>query len=329
MRLPLCMMNRRRERVPSVKTSPGLLLALGTVVLTGCATTATTQSECYPHIFLDSRYGIQGTSREAAAAVGDGNCYHFVYQDGRLVRVDYRQAGALSPDPTSGVATIRIEHPEGFEKRIFLDAGGRPTANRDGAYAIALRHDDKGNAIEWRNLGADDRPKEAKDSGLAIFRWRYDAQGQQLEERHFGGQDQLKADRRLGVAIVRWQYDPDGNTVEESYFGPDGRPTLDRLRGVAAVRWQYGSNGKTVEESYYGSDGQLREDKNRGVAIVRWQYDANRNTVEERYLGIDQRLKTDRRLGVAIIRWQYDRYGREIGTLMLDPNEVPVRKRTD
>jgi len=30
---------------------------------------------------------------------------------------------------------------------------------------------------------------------------------------------------------------------------------------------------------------------------------------------------------VAIIRWQYDRYGREIGTMMLDPNEVPVRKR--
>jgi len=27
---------------------------------------------------------------------------------------------------------------------------------------------------------------------------------------------------------------------------------------------------------------------------------------------------------VAIIRWQYDRYGSEVGTLMLDPNEVPV-----
>jgi len=47
--------------------------------------------------------------------------------------------------------------------------------------------------------------------------------------------------------------------------------------------------------------------------------------VQESYLGTDQRLKTDRRLGVAIIRWQYDRYGREIDTLMLDPNEVPVR----
>jgi len=313
--------------MPNVNSSCGLVaaLGLGMVVLAGCATTATTQSDCYPHIFLDSRYAIQGTSRESAATLRDSSCYYFVHQGGRIVRVDHRRGGALTPDPTSGVATIRIEQPEGFEKRVFLDAGGRPTANHDGAYAVALRYDDKRNPVEWRNLGADDRLKEAKDSGLAMFRWRYDPQGQPVEERHFGANEQLKADRRLGAAIIRWQYDPDGNTVEESYSGADGRPTLDRLRGVATVRWQYGSNGKTVEESYLGSDGQLREDKNRGVAIVRWQYDANRNTVEERYLGTDQRLKTDRRLGVAIIRWQYDPYGREIGTLMLDPNEVPVR----
>jgi hypothetical protein len=311
--------------MPNLSTSHGLLTALAAGMLAGCASTATSQSDCYPQIFLDSRYAIQGTSRESAAGLPDSNCYHFVYQDGRMVRVDYRHGGRLSPDPTSGVATIRIEHPDGVEKRVFLDASGRPTANYDGAYAVALKYDDKNNPVEWKNLGPDDRLKEAKDSGLAIFRWRYDPQGQPTEEKHFGANEQLKADRRLGVAIVRWQYDPDGNTVEESYFGADGRPTSDRLRGVAAVRWQYGSNGKTVEESYLGSDGRLSEDKNRGVAIVRWQYDANRNTVEERYLGTDQRLKSDRRLGVAIIRWQYDRYGREIGTLMLDPNEVPVR----
>jgi hypothetical protein len=314
--------------MPNVNASRGLVaaLGLGMVALAGCATTATTQSDCYPHIYLDSRYAIQGTSRESAAALPGRNCYHFVYQDGRMVRVDYRRGGALSPDPISGVATIRIEHPDGFEKRVFLDVSGRPTANQDGAYAVALRYDDKGNPVEWRNLGADDRLKEAGNSGLAIFRWRYDSQGQPLEEQHFGANEQPKIDRRLGVAIIRWQYDPDGNTVAESYFGADGRPTLDRLRGVAAVRWQYGANGKTVEESYLGPDGRLGEDKNRGVAIVRWQYDANRNTVEERYLGTDQRLKTDRRLGVAIIRWQYDHYGRETGTQMFDRNEVPVRK---
>jgi len=102
--------------MPSVNRSHGLLTALGlaTGVLAGCATTATTQSsDCYPQIFLDSRYAIQGTSRESAATLADSSCYHFVYQDGRMGRVDYRRGGRLSPDPTSGVATIRIEHPDG------------------------------------------------------------------------------------------------------------------------------------------------------------------------------------------------------------------------
>jgi len=55
----------------------------------------------------------------------------FVYKDGRIVRVDYRLEGTLSPDPTSGVATIRVEHSGGAEKRVFLDAGGRPAPNHD------------------------------------------------------------------------------------------------------------------------------------------------------------------------------------------------------
>jgi hypothetical protein len=306
----------------------GLLTALGlaAAVFPGCATTATTQADCYPYIFLDSRYAIQGTSRDSGATLSNGNCYHFAYQNSRLVRVDYRRAGALTPDPTSGVATIHLEYLDGAEKRVFLDAAGKPVANHMGLSAVLLRYDSQGTPVEWRNLGPGDRLKEANDSGLAMFRWTYDAHGQAVEVQHFGANGQLKADRRLGVAIVRWEYDRDGNTIAESYFGPDGRPTVDWLRGVAAVRWRYGSNGKTVEESYLGQDGQLREDRNRGVAIVRWQYDDNRNTLEERYLGTDQRLKADRRQGVAIIRWQYDAQGREIDTLTFDRNELPVSR---
>lgn len=305
-----------------------LLVALGlaAAVLPGCATTASTQADCYPYIFLDSRYAIQATSRDSVATRSNGNCYHFAYQNSRLVRVDYRRDGALTPDPTSGVASIHIEYLDGAEKRAFLDAAGKPVANHMGLSAVLLRYDSKGTPIEWRNLGPGDRLKEATDSGLAMFRWTYDPHGQAVEVQHFGANGQLKADRRLGVSIVRWEYDRDGNTIAESYFGPDGRPTVDWLRGVAAVRWRYGSNGKTVEESYLGPDGQLREDRNRGVAIVRWQYDDNRNTLEERYLGTDQRLKADRRQGVAIIRWQYDAQGREIDTLTFDRNELPVSK---
>ena len=300
-----------------------LVLAAGSLV--GCAT-AITQANCFPHIYLDARYAIRGTSLAATPTLRDGTCYHFVYKDGRIVRVDYQLDGTLSPDPASGVTTIRVEHAGGAEKRVFLDTSGRPAPNLDGIYAVALTYDDKGRPLEWRNLGADGQPKEATDSGLAIFRWQLNPQGQVIEESHVGANGQLKVDRRLGVAIIRWQYDPDGNTVEESYFGGDTRPTLDRLRGVAAIRWQYGASGKTVEESYLGVDGQLKEDKPRGVAIVRWQYDSKLNTLEERYFGADQRPKGDRRLGAAIIRWQYDEYGRETGTSMLDKNERPIAR---
>jgi hypothetical protein len=305
----------------------GLLRALGCVggILCGCATVIS-QPDCYPNIYLDSRYAIRGTSLAAAPALRDGTCYHFGYQEGRIVRVDYRLDGALSPDPAFGVATIRVEHAGRAEKRVFLDAGGRPAPNRAGLYAITLKYDDKGQPVEWRNLGADGQLKEATDSGLAMFRWQIDPEGRTIEQSHFGAKERLKADRGVGVAIIRWQYDPEGNTVEESYFGADMRPTLDGIRGVAAIRWQYGPSGKTVEERYLGTDGQLREDKNRGVAIVRWQYDINRNTLEERYFGADQHLKADRRLGVAIVRWQYDQYGRETGRLLFDKNESPVSR---
>jgi len=294
-------------------------------ILSGC-TTAVSQQDCYPNIFLDSRYAIRGTSLAAAPALQAGTCYQFGYKDGRIARVDYRIDGTLTPDPASGIATIRVEHYGRSEKRVFLDASGRPAPNLVGLYAVAIMYDDKGQPVEWRNLGSDGQLTEAKDSGLAMFRWQIDPQGRTIEQSHFGASSQLKADRRLGVAIIRWQYDPAGNTLEESYFGADARPTLDQIRGVATIRWQYGSNGKTVEESYFGPDGQSREDMNRGVAIVRWQYDANQNTFEERFFGVDQRLKADKRLGVAIIQWHYDQYGRETERLMFDSNERPITR---
>ena len=308
-----------------------LLATLGVALtaLAGCATARTeavrTEARCYPHMYLDNRYAIHGTYAGSGPAAEDGDCYRFIYQDGRIARVDYRRGGTLTPDPSFGVASVRVEYSGSTEKRSFLGPDGQPAPNAGGLHGIQLRHDAAGNPVEWRNLGARGELIEDKTSGLSIIRWQYDAQGRMVEESHLGANEQLKADGRRGVAIVRWRYDRQGNTLEESYFGVDSRPTCDRLRGVASVRWGYGTHGKTVEESYFGTDGQRTDDKNRGVAIVRWQYDADWNTVEERYLGADQRSKTDRRLGVATIRWQYDRYGREIGTTMFDQNGTPVR----
>lgn len=293
--------------------------------MAGCATTAQTQARCYPHMYLDTRYELRGTHGAAGPAATDDSCYRFIYRDGRLVRVDYQRSGILSPDPTSGVASVRMDYPaKDTERRSFLDTNGKPVRNASGVYAVQLKYDAARNPVEWRNLNAAGELMEDR-AGIAVTRWRHDDQGRVVEESHLGTAQQLKPDARRGVATVRWRYDADGNTLDESYFGVDGRPTTDRLRGVASVRWEYGAHGKTVEESYFGPDGRRTEDRNRGVAMVRWQYDGSWNTVEERYFGTDLRSKADRRHGAAIIRWQYDQHGREIGTSMFDPSERPVR----
>ena len=294
------------------------------VAAAGCATTAKTQAECYPHMYLDTRYELRGMHGAAGRTDDDDNCYRFIYRDGRLVRVDYRRSGTLTSDPALGVASVRVDYgSKDTETRTFLDANNRPVRNVNGVYGVQLNYDAGRNPVEWRNLDAHGELLEDK-SGIAITRWSRDG-AQVVEESHFGANQQPKSDARRGAAVIRWRYDANGNTLEESYFGADGKPIADRLRGVATVRWEYGPHGKTVEESYFGPDGRRMEDKNRGVAMVRWQYDGSWNTVEERYFGTDLRSKADRRYGAAIIRWQYDQYGREVGTSMYDPNEQPVR----
>src|SRR5262249_10895242 len=156
-------------------------------------------------------------------------CYRFIYRDGKVVRVDYQRGGTPAPDPSFGVASVRVDYSGNTERRNFVGPDGRPAPNAGGVYAVQLKHDGSGNPIEWRNLGARGELIEDKGSGLAVIRWRYDFQGRITEESHLDASERLKADGRRGVAIVRWRYDRQGNTLEESYFGNDERPTGDRL----------------------------------------------------------------------------------------------------
>lgn len=297
------------------------VFGLASAVLVGCATTPTT---CYPHVYLDGSYTIRGTYL-AADPANRGDCYHFVYRDGRTIRVDYRKGGRLSPDPAFGVATIIIEYAEGAQKRRYHNATGQPSPNANGVAAVELRYDEHGRPIEWKGFGVDEQLTEDKRSGLAIVRWTYDEDGHTVEQRHFGSDAQLRDDQHRGVAIVRWKYDEHGNTVEERYLGADERLKEDQLRGVAIVRWTYGEGGKSVEERYLGPDEQLQEDTPRGVAIIRWTY-GERGLVEERYFGTDGQLKEDQHRGAAIVRWEYDRQEGKLRTLMFDKHRTPLKE---
>jgi YD repeat-containing protein len=296
--------------------------ALVAGALSACASASLRTGDCTPTIYLDSRGAILAAEPGPHAPTG---CYQLTYDgSGRVVRIDYRRSGALSPDPVFGAASVLIEHAPGKETRTYRDADGRPVTNANGVARVRLRRDEAGRLVEWASFGVDGRRAEERDSGLAIVRWSYDARGNVVEEQYLGAAGRLKNSRHRGVAIVRWTYDALGRTLEERYLGPDGSPKEDRQRGVAAVRWAYDGIGKVAEERYLGPDERPTEDTQRGVAAVRWRHDAHGNTLEERYLGVDGRLKEDARRGVAILRWDYDEQGRTIATTMFDRREIPV-----
>lgn len=57
----------------------------------------------------------------------------------------------MGTDSEFGVAQIKIEYSEGFEKRIFQDAEGKAIANNNGVYSLRLKIDNNGNPISLFN----------------------------------------------------------------------------------------------------------------------------------------------------------------------------------
>jgi YD repeat-containing protein len=317
----------------SRRIRPLAALVVPAVLIGGCATagrpTTSAEPDCYAYIYFDGRYGIRGVAEASPEQARQGPCYRFTYdRDGQIARIDYRQGDQLLPDPVFGVATIRFQRSAGEETRTYLNARGEPTPDLNGVYGVRLRHDSRGQAIEWRSLDASGKPIEAKGSGLAAVRWRHDFKGNTVEERYLGPDQRPKEDRHRGVARVRWIYDDRGNTIEEVYFGPDDRPVMDQYRGVARVRWIYDDQGNVVEERYLGPDGQLTEDRHRGVAIVRWAYDRRGLMTEERYFGPDETPKEDRLRKAATVRWVYDVNGRVLDTYLYDRTGAPITTRS-
>ena len=173
--------------------APRTLMGLALASLAGCATL---RPDCYPFVYLDSRFLIRGRHAGTGEPTPDPACYQLVHdRDGRVVSVDYRRDGRLNLDPLSGVARMTIEYSGRSEKRVHLDALGNPTPNRDGVYTIWIERDPQGNPVEWRNLGPDSRPQEERVSGVAIVRWRYDERGNATEQGYFGADEQPRDHR--------------------------------------------------------------------------------------------------------------------------------------
>jgi len=209
----------------------------------------------YRKIELDGRYSIVGRYPVPDKIANKVNCYHFIYDEkGKLIKVEYLKSGKLQNDPYFGVARIIIEYSEGYEKRIFQDAKGKPKANSDGVYSIRLKLDENNNPISLFN---------------------YDKEGNLTEDKY-------------GVAQYLWTLDKKGWRIKSIRIDKDGERITDN-NGYYELRWKYDGKGNIIERSNHGKDGQLLEGKD-GVAITRMKYDENGNTIEERYFGTDEAL---------------------------------------
>ena len=274
---------------------------------------------------FDSKLAIIGKQPLEEEAARKTNCYHFTYDDlGRLSEVEYLKANKLNTDLFFGIASIRMEYANGFEKRSYFDMLSKPMADNIGVYAIRLKYDENMNTLSLFNYNKGG--ELIRDhANVAEYRWLLDKDGRRLKSMRFDNRGNRIVDAE-GFYEIRTKYDDKGNLIELVNYGKNGDIKMNNSM-VEIIHRKYDDNSNLIEESYYGTDNQLKEAKDR-VAVIKWQYDAAGNLLEESYFGIDEQPR-ERRLNenssYATVRWKYDQQGNLVKTMYLNKKQaVPL-----
>ncbi len=255
--------------------------------------------------------------------------------DGNGSLVEMRWCGADEPGQKGECIIFRLKYDEGerWLEVSFYDANNTLQEGPEDCAINHERYDERGNIIEQRCYGVDQRLKEVQKSGIAITRYAYDQQGNKVEERYYGADEKQKEKKDVDVAGIGWKRNDQGKAVEVKYYGADGKLKEDK-RGSAMVRYEYDGKGNMIEEGSYGADEKLKEDKASGIAITRHVYDEKGHEVEKRYYGADGKLKENKMWGIAIARHEYDKHGNEVefrqyggdGELKEDEKGIAMRR---
>ncbi|MEK6967402.1 MAG: hypothetical protein AABX51_02105, partial [Nanoarchaeota archaeon] len=193
---------------------------------------------------IDGRSAIVGRYPVPDKMSKKVNCYHFVHNDkGKLVKVEYLKGGKIAVDAKSGVAKIIIEKQEGFEKRIYHDAKGKPIEDKKGVYSIRLKLNKKGNPETLFNYDRDGNLTE-DSSGVAQYLWTLDKNGRRIKSYRINKEGKRIVDKN-GMYEMRWKYDKYGNVIEWSNHGKDGQLLEDNVN-IAIMRRKYDKQGNTI-----------------------------------------------------------------------------------
>jgi hypothetical protein len=305
----------------------------------------------YFSIDIDPRYQIVGTGVLPPEQADHANCYCFSYDaEGKLKRIEYRQAGAPAPDPFFQVPRIDFEYEKGIERRWYHDGQGQPVESADEIAGVELALNPAGYPVSVTNLDASgghtrdhewvicyvrtldkfNRVVRARRTGLlgvdltdnnGYFETRtvYDDQGRCIEYGNYDASGNPLNDSD-GVALPRTTYVlyPNATQITESYFDASGLAVAEKSSGVHQRQSAYDKRGLLLSEAYFDVTGAPTTDNSLGVHEHRFQYDDRANLLSESYLGVDGRLcdikaKDDRETGgYARVVYAYDDQNRVI-----------------
>ncbi len=260
-----------------------------------------------------------------AKLTGKARCCRVTYdKQGRIVLVEYLSAGRQVIDNGTGVAQVKVEYQDGFERRSYLNTFGRsmtcnggfnherfkmdkeshrgslflydefgnPTTDQTGIARYQWELDDNGFITKELKMDADGG-RIANNDGIYEERYKLDDKGRVIEQRYFGKEGQLIADGN-GVAFKKLKWNNGHNVIEVQNFGPDELP-LGR-NGVAKMEIAWDDRDNRTEMKYYDDNGKL-------VHITKNVFDVNGNMTERQQFEDVGKLRAE---GVAKSLYQFD-----------------------
>lgn len=336
------------------------IILLASVVLVASLTVSAggknTSDAFFRQISLDSKLGFVGKYPVDEKYSRENNCYHFSYDGtGKLMIVEYWRSGKLQKDLALGIAQIKIENTDGYEKRTYYNEKGKPSADLiSGVYSVRIKYDenthllslfnydkkgqltkDKYNVTQYAWLLDNDgkRLKSMRmdktgtriidNEGFYELRAKYDDKGNLVELANYGKNGKLMENCGK-VSSLHKKYDDKGNILEEAYLSDKGELVNHTISRIAVTQIKYDDNGNIVETKYLGSDEQMKEDKS-GIALTKWKYDSTGNLVEESYYGIDEQpkeRKINENLSYAVVKWKYNGQGKLVKTIYMNKNQA-------
>jgi len=295
------------------------------------------------NIDLDPRYQIVGIGALTPEAAATANCYYFTYgADGKIRRIEYRQAGIPAPDPFFKVPRIDFEYQPGKEIRWYRDDKGQPVSDVDGIQGEELTLNAGGFPTDVYNLNAskshtrdvtgvihyirtlDDKGRvvSARRTGLlgteindknGFFERRivYDDQSRPIECSNYDSSGNLLNDND-GVAITRTTYTlyPDSTQMVESYFDASGQAVGEKSTGVHQRQRTVDKRGFLLSEAYFDVDGSPILDLDHGVHEERYEYDERGNKQSESCFGVDGQLRNQKTSDYARVVFRHDNRNR-------------------